>query len=585
MHRRWLVNRTNPAFIQHLSTTASVSPLLAQILVNRGIKTAGDIHTYLNHGLSDLSDPCAMQGMKEAVVRILEASRTKEKVLVHGDYDADGLTATAVLLKALKLVGIEACYFIPNRIEHGYGFHPASIKKAKQSGASLIITVDCGITSFETAEICRREGIDLIITDHHEPALAHETQPPRDEETEGHEAIANFILPDALAVINPKLSAADCQLSTLSGAGIALKLSYAILMSAYNNDSHSMIRNLMDLAALGTTADVVPLIGENRIIVREGLTMIGSGTCPGIQSLKRVAGIEGKRLSTGLLSFSLVPRINAAGRMADANDVIKLFLTDSMEEADRLSLWLDSLNSRRQQIEEVAYQEALSLLNEKGAGPAIVLASDKWHKGVIGIVASRLAEAFYRPAFIFSIEDDIARGSARSIPSFNLYNALTGCKEFLRRFGGHKQAAGLELEAGNLSSFEQCMNSLAEESLSEADLVPSLEIDADINFSDIGFHLTEEFARLEPFGYGNPEPILGAKELEMLFPKVLKDAHLKMKLRKKSRSLDAIGFNMAPLLDRLGPAGTVDAVFTLCVNEWEGKSSLQLNLKALRPSR
>jgi single-stranded-DNA-specific exonuclease len=585
MHRRWLVNKTNPAFIQHLSKTASVSPLLAQILINRGIKTAADIRSYLDHGLPDLSDPFAMQGMKEAVVRIMKASRSGEKILVHGDYDADGLTATAVLLKALKLAGIETCYFIPNRMEHGYGFHPASIKKAKLSGASLIITVDCGITSFEAAEICRREGIDLIITDHHEPALAHETQKPGFGETEGDEAFPQFRLPDALAVINPKLSAADCQLSTLSGAGIALKLSHAIFMSAYGSDSHSMMRGLLDLAALGTTADVVPLTGENRIIVREGLTLIGNGLCPGIQSLKRAAGIEGKRPSTGLLSFSLIPRINAAGRMADANDVIKLFLTDSMEEADRLSLWLDTLNSRRQQIEEAAYQEALSLLNEKGAGHAIVLASEKWHKGVIGIVASRLAEAFYRPAFIFSIEDGIARGSARSISSFNLYNALTGCKEFLRRFGGHKMAAGMELEVKNLSAFGKCMNRLAEESLSEADLVPSLEIDADMDFSDIGFHLTEEFTKLEPFGYGNPEPILGSKELEMLFPKILKDAHLKMKLRKKNRSLDAIGFNMAPILDKLGPPGTVDAVFTLCVNEWEGKSSLQLNLRALRPSQ
>jgi single-stranded-DNA-specific exonuclease len=586
MHRRWLVNRTNPAFIQHLSITASVSPLLAQILINRGIKTAGDICSYLNHGLADLSDPFAIQGMKKAVVRIMEASRSGEKILVHGDYDADGLTATAVLLKTLKLAGIETCYFIPNRMEHGYGFHPASIKKAKLSGASLIITVDCGITSFETAEICRREGIDLIITDHHEPAAAQETQKPGDRETEGNEASHHFFrLPDALAVINPKLSAADCRLSILSGAGIALKLSHAIFMSAYNNDSHSMMRDLLDLAALGTTADVVPLTGENRIIVREGLALIGNGICPGIQSLKRVAGIDGKRLSTGLLSFSLIPRINAAGRMADANDVVKLFLTDSVEEADRLSLWLDTLNSRRQQIEEEAYQEALSMLGVKGTSPAIVLASEKWHKGVVGIVASRLAEAFYRPAFIFSIEDGIARGSARSIPPFNLYNALIGCKEFLRKFGGHKLAAGLELEVRNLSSFGKCMNSLAEESLSEADLVPSLEIDADINFSDIGFHLTEEFTKLEPFGYGNPEPILASKNLEVLFPKILKDAHLKMKLRKKSRSLDAIGFNMAPFIDRLGPAGTVDAVFTLCVNEWEGKSSLQLNLKALRPSQ
>lgn len=595
MHRHWFVNRTNPEYIRYLSKTAAISPVMAQILVNRGIKTPEAINSCLNPHISQLSDPFGIDGMQSAVERIQEASRKREKVLVHGDYDVDGITATAILLMALKMLGIEGLYFIPNRMEHGYGFTPASVKKAKEAGAALIITVDCGITAFDTCALCKKEGIDVIITDHHEPETAYDSPGlinadiNNKEETSGNipqsSTFHKYRLPDAVAVVNPKISESRSAATELSGAGIAFKVSQALALYADTHEPPSLPVDLLDLAALGTMADVVPLTDENRLIVKEGLKMINNGTRPGLRALKRVSGIEAKGMKPGLLLFTVIPRINAAGRISDAGDVVRLLLTESGDEAEELALWLDKLNSERQRCEEEAYQQALALLDRQEAGPVIVLSSEGWHKGVIGIVASRIAEAYNRPAFIFSIEEGIARGSARSIPAFDLFAAVTECREFLMRFGGHRQAAGLELEVGQLTYFEEAIKRIADERLSENDLISSLQIDVNVDFADIGFELAEEISRLEPFGFGNPEPLLGSKGLQVLYPRVLKDRHLKMKLRQKSLSFDAIGFDMAATLDKIEGSPTVDAVFTPTVNEWEGNRSLQLNLKAMRPSR
>ncbi len=547
---------------------------MAQIFINRGIKTPAEISSFLNLHISQLSDPFAIQGIKIAVDRIIAAQKSGERVLVHGDYDVDGLSATAIILKALKMLGIDSHYFIPNRMEHGYGFNLSSVRKAKQIGANLIITVDCGITSFEAAALCKKEGIDVIITDHHEPMRVESSE----FEQNGNR---DFILPDAMVIINPKLSTLNSQLSTLSGAGVAFKLVHA-LATIY--DSRFTIHDFLDLAALGTMADVVPLTGENRLIAKEGLRLIEDGTRPGLRALKKVSGIEGKGLKPRLLSFTIIPRINAAGRVSDSNNVVKLLLTDSEDEALDISLWLDKLNLERQQIEEEVYQEAIYKLNSKDVGSVIVLSSEGWHQGVVGIVASRIAEAFYRPAFVISIEGGVARGSARSIPSVDIYKALTGCKEFLSGFGGHKQAAGLQLESKDISSFEECINRIVNEIHAGKDFIPSLEVDAVVDFSDINFNLTREISMLEPFGFGNSEPLLGSKRLEVLYPRIVKDNHLKMKLRQKNQSIDAIGFDMAVFFDRLEGSTTVDAVFAPFVNEWEGSRCLQLNLKALRPS-
>jgi single-stranded-DNA-specific exonuclease len=585
MHRRWVVNRTNPEYIHYLSKSASISTVLSQILINRGIKSSTEIYSFLNAGLSQLSDPFDMPGMKPAVERILSASKIDEKVFVHGDFDVDGISATAIILHALRMLGIESYHFIPNRMEHGYGFNPPSVEKAKQTGATLIITVDCGITSFEAAALCRKEDIDVIITDHHEPVNNKESEvrSQKSEKRQIHDSPFtnhDFMLPEAVAVINPKIFGSPPAVSNLSGAGVALKLVQALAMS----DARCTMHDYLDLAALGTMADVVPLTGENRIIVKEGLRVIENGSRPGVHALKEVSGIGGKAMKTGLLLFTLIPRINAAGRISDANKVLNLMLTHSEEEAICLSSWLDRMNTERQQIEEKVYQEAISMLADGDQDTVIILSSERWHRGVIGIVASRLAEKFYRPAILLSVEEGIARGSARSIPPFDIYTALTGCRQLLRKFGGHKQAAGMELDCGNITLFGEQMKRFAREALAGTDFIPSLKIEADVTFSDISFNLINELGLLEPFGYGNPSPLLGSKGLEMLHPKILKDAHLKMKLRQRNQSFDAIGFDMAAILEKLEGASAVDAVFTPEINEWNGGRCLQLNLKALRPS-
>jgi single-stranded-DNA-specific exonuclease len=596
MHRRWLVNRTNPQYIEYLSRTASISHVMAQILINRGIKTPQDIYDFLNPRIADLSDPFELIGLRTAVERVQEAVKREEKVLVHGDYDADGLSATAILVYALKEIGLDVCYFIPNRIAHGYGFNLAGVEKAKKLGVKLIITVDCGITSFEAVALSKKEGIDIVITDHHEPlrsveqhsAKRLEDKPIESKEQKfyaadsSHSAHSPLLLPDALVIINPKISQPQSPLSNLSGAGIALKLAQALDISCHG--SREMSASLLDLAAIGTIADVIPITGENRLLVREGLRLIESGGRQGLRALKKISGIHGREVKSGLLPFTIIPRINAAGRASDASDVVRLFLTNSEDEAIAISTWLDGLNSERQRIEEEVYQEALCKLENNGVRSAIVLSSEGWHPGIIGIVASRIAETFYRPAFVISKEGRTAVGSARSIPPFDIYKGLTSCRELLAGFGGHKQAAGFRLNAEVISSFEEMINTIVEETLVESDFTPCLEIDADVNLSHINFTLIKELTLLEPFGFRNPVPLLGSKGLEVVYPRVVGNNHLKMRLRQRSQSLDAIGFDMGSFFEKLEVSTTIDAVFTPVINEWEGGRSLQLNLKAFRPS-
>jgi single-stranded-DNA-specific exonuclease len=575
MNRRWLVNRTNTEYIEYVSKVASISPVLSQILINRGIKTPSDIHAFLNPRISNLSDPFELTGLKDAVERIKEAMERGESVLVHGDYDADGLSATAIMVHALKGLGLNVYSFIPNRITHGYGFNLTGLKRAKELGVKLIITVDCGITSHDAVALSKREKIDVIITDHHEPQKVESSKSGKNE-------THDFLLPDALVIINPKLSTFNSHLSALSGAGIAFKFAQALEVTF---DAQRITSNtLLDLAAIGTIADVVTLTGENRILVKKGLGLIQEGIRPGLRALKEVSGAGEKEIKSTLLPFTIIPRINAAGRVSDSNNVVKLLLTDSEEEALDIASWLDKLNSERQQIEEEMYQEALSVLNRKVVPSAIVLSSEGWHPGIIGILASRIAEVFYRPTFIISTDGNTARGSARSIPSFDICKGIMACRELLTGFGGHKQAAGFSLCPKNISIFEEKMNRIVDETLMESDFIPTLEIDADVSLSYINFNLTREFTMLEPLGSGNPEPLLGSKGLEVFYPRVVGNNHLKMKLRQRSYSVDAIGFDMAVLFDKLEAPTMIDAVFTPFINEWERGRCLQLNLKAFRPS-
>ncbi len=581
MYRKWLVKRTNAEYIGYLSKVSSISPIIVQILINRGLKTPQEILDFLNPGTSSLADPFKLTGLGVAVERIRDALKRNERVLVHGDYDADGLSATAILLHTLKRLGLDVHYFIPNRITHGYGFGIAGVERAKELGARLIITVDCGITSFAAATISKKEGIDVIITDHHEPQIAESSkvnvQSSESEQNETHD----FVFPNALCIVNPKLSTHNSQLSTLSGAGVAFKLAQALSMI---HNSLFTVHDLLDLATIGTMADVVPLIGENRVIVKEGLKMIENNARPGVKALIEASGIDKRVIKSHVLPFTIIPRINASGRISDSHNVVRLLLTDSKDEAVGIASWLDKLNSERQRIEEEMYQEALSKINDKGICSAIVQSSVGWHPGVIGIVASRIAETFYRPTFVISIEGSSAKGSARSIPTFDIYKGLTDCREFLTGYGGHKQAVGFQLRSKNIPYFEERITKIANEKLSEEDLKPSLEIDANVNLSHISFGLIRELEALEPFGFGNPEPLLGSKGLEVLYPRVVGNNHLKMKLRQRSCSIDAIGFDMGKFFERLETSTIIDAVYIPLINEWERGKYLQLNVKAFRPA-
>ncbi len=576
MRRRWFISRTNPDLVEHLSKTASVSPILARLLINRGIKTASEVRDFLAPGTSGLSDPFGLPGMKQAVERLWHARVRNERVLVHGDYDTDGLTATVIMVQALRMSGLDVSHFIPNRAVHGYGFNAAAVVEAKRKGISLIITVDCGITSFDAAEAAAAEGIDVIITDHHEPAA---------RDANGSSEGRGFLVPEALAVVNPKLLSDGSDLEFLSGAGVSLKVAQAVASDERLPFTHDDALSLADLAALGTLADVVPLRGENRHILKKGLQLLCDAERPGVRALKEVCGLSKKTLKAGLLAFTVVPRINAAGRISDAADVVRLLLSGDHEEAAGLSAWLNGLNAERQRIEEEVYQQALAKLDETGIATdaAIVLAAEGWHEGVLGIVASRLAERFYRPVFVFTVGKGVAKGSARSIPGFDLCAGLTECRDLLLAYGGHKQAAGVRLKEENIGGFEEAIKEITRQSLGEDNPVPSLRIDAEIELRQITHSLVRELEMLEPFGCGNEEPLFGAKGLEVMAPKTVGNNHLKMRLRKGQQSFDAIGFGLVPLFEDLGRPGSIDAAFVPSVNEWNGGRHLQLVLRDMRP--
>lgn len=581
MHRRWLVNRTNREFIQYLSAAASVSPVFAQVLINRGLKTPAEVRAFLDSGLTSLSDPYDIPDMDRAIARIKTAVKQAEIVLVHGDYDADGLTATAIMVSALARLGADVRYFIPHRIDHGYGFNAPGVKAAVACGAGLIITVDCGITSFDAVRAAREAGIDVIITDHHEPQ--------RRPSTEGaaHDAAraAEFHLPGARAVVNPKLREDRPEMAKLSGAGVAFKLCQALSLDPDLGYPADDAYRLLDLATLGTVADVVPVTGENRILLKQGLGLIANSTRPAFRLLRQISGTEGREVRSGLLSYTIAPRLNAAGRMGHAQDVVRLLLSEDEAEAGRLAEWIDRMNSERQKVEGEVFEMALEQLAAVRGAPAIVLSGEGWHPGVVGIVAARISEECFRPAFALSIEDGVAKGSGRSIPGFDLYEGLSACSDLLLGFGGHRQAAGLRLRASDIPAFTERICSVAAAALAGADLTPLLEIDADLTFAEITPSLVRELEALAPLGYGNPEPVLGAKGLEVVTPRIVGKNHLKMRLKQRNSSLDTIGFDMGRDMEHLLSFLTIDAAFTPSFNDWNGNRLLQLVLKGFRPAR
>ncbi len=581
MTSRWTVNRTNPEYIAYISGTASISQLLAQVLVNRGVKTPAQIDAFLNPDIGKFADPFELPQLKTAIERIRVAKKNGERVLVHGDYDADGVTATAIMVEGLREYGLEVYFFVPDRIQHGYGFGAAGVERAAALGTKLIVTVDCGISSFDAAAAARSRGIDVIITDHHEPVRKTGTgKGIGREEKENTIHVPLPVLPDAVAVVNPKAEECPLEMAHLSGAGVAMKF----VQGLFENNIDAVYK-FFDLAAIGTLADVVPVLNDNRIIIREGMKVLQSGERIGFKALRQAAGIRADSFKASSLSYTLIPRINAAGRVDNATDVVKLLIARSESEAEQLAGWMNGLNTRRQEIEGSVYNEALKMVDTMDSmDSALVIASEGWHVGVIGIVASKIAEKYYRPTIVLSIDGGIAKGSGRSIPSFDLYEGLTQCRDVLTRFGGHKQAAGLSLQAADLEHFRSLFCREVRESLSEEDFQPVLFIDSAVRISDISTGLVDELARMEPFGYSNDEPVFGSRGLEVVQPRIVGNNHLKMRLRQNGSRIDSIGFDFGAMLGAVEESGMIDAAFVPTINEWDGGRFLQLNLKAIRPS-
>lgn len=559
----WRVKTPAPVLCQIFARKLDISPVTAQLLINRGIYTVEQGRAFIGSELSRLHRPELLRDMDTAVARILQAVEAGEKILIYGDYDADGITATALLIKVFRRLGADADYYIPGRLEEGYGVHLEPLQKALQKGTGLVVTVDCGISALAEAEWARANGLDLIITDHHEP-------PPE--------------IPNACAVINPKRPDCSYPFKELAGVGLALKLAQALLERTGAGEKAWL--DYLDLACLGTVADIVPVQGENRILVKHGLPRLAGTGSPGLQALMAVSGIKGDNLSPREVGYALAPRLNAAGRIGTPQMGVRLLMTDDLEEARHLAGELNRYNQVRQKIESKVFEEALSLLEADpglAEAPVPVLASPGWHAGVIGIVASRLAEKLYRPVLLISLEGELGRGSARSIPGFNVYKALSHCHEYLLEYGGHALAAGFKVEGGMVEDLRKKINGYARTAVEAEKLIPYLELDGIVEVGQVSEELVNEIKLLSPFGPSNPDPLLCCLEAFVLESRVIGkgSSHLKLRLRGKNTVMDGIGFNLGAYAEVLATAEKVDLAFVPGINEYNGRRSLQLEVKDL----
>jgi len=552
-----------------LASALSIEPAVARLLCQRGLSDPDLALRFLHPTLEHLHDPMRLADMRVAVDRIMSAVARRERIAIHGDYDVDGVTSTVILRRALELLGADVIHFIPERLRDGYGLQPAAIDRLHADGVSLVVSVDCGIRGADAARRARELGVDLIITDHHEPDVD---------------------LPPALAVINPKRH--DCQYPDkhLAGVGVALKLVQALCQRA---GRESWLPGFVKIAAIGTLADVVPLVGENRVIAKIGLDLLSRGPHKiGLRALLDVAGLTGKTIDSFNVSFMVAPRINAAGRMSTPDIATRLLLAadETMaEEVQALAMQLDGENVRRQEEEAGIVAAAKKLVQNDpdiGARSILVVAGEGWHRGVIGIVASKLVDAFHRPAIVLSVEDGVAQGSCRSIPRFDMLAALERCAHLLVRFGGHKQAAGLSLEAGRIKEFRAAVNDVADETLGPEDLMPRLRIDGDLTFRGITAGVASGVASLAPFGAGNPRPIFAARHVEIVDgPRKLKERHLTMALKQNGRIFRAVAWRAAERHDYLAEhRAALDVAFSLEQNQYNGETYLELTLSDLKGS-
>ncbi len=575
MTARWRLKPSEPEQIQALSRDSGLPSLVAHLLCNRGVRTAAEARAFLDVRRDGLLDPEQLPGVTEAAERVAKAIREDRKIVIYGDYDVDGVCGTSLLWACLRLAGAKQVeYYIPHRVDEGYGLNPEAIRTlATERGASLILTVDCGVSAVEEAKLARSLGVELVITDHHTPGP---------------------VWPEADVVVHPCVPGTDYPFTDLCGAGVAFKLAWQICKEFGDGKKASphlrkFLLEGMNLVALATVADVVPLEGENRIFVRHGLRGLAQEASVGLKALMQVTGCLGKaKLNTGTIGFGLAPRINAAGRLERAMTAVELLTTDDAELALELANTLDECNRRRQEVERQMVDEAHAMIHAQGglgSRGAIVLGKEGWHPGVIGIVAGRLAETYHRPTIIVAFNNEIGQGSARSVAGFDLYQALSACSEGLTSFGGHRAAAGLKLKPDFFPTFAQRFETHCNDALSAEMRHKTYWLDAEVRLGELSMKTVEAIENLEPYGIGNPRPLLVADSVQVVGePRLVGERknHMQLKLAQGNIVLKAIGFNMASKAAEL-KAGTVcSVIFEPGINEWNHRRDVQLQLKDIR---
>ncbi len=562
--KRWTIKKHDREAVKSLASDLKVSPIAAALLISRGYETEEKAQRFLNPSLADLHEPNLLKGMEKAVGRILKAVETGEKILIWGDYDVDGTTGTVVLRKALEILGAETGFHIPHRFTEGYGVNIPMLEKAKQRGYTLVVSVDCGIRSFEPISWAKENGIDFIVTDHH---LADETKEN----------------PDAFAVVNPNQPGCEYPDKNLAGVGVAFKLAHALLRE---KGKENLVKGFLKIVAIGTIADVMKLTGENRAIVALGLKDLPKAHNYGLKALMEVADCNGDMTSYDI-GFRLAPRINAAGRMDAARRVVELFETNDFDQARSLADMLNSRNRERQKVQtEITELAMLATLDSPLSANFVVVAGEGWHRGVIGLAASKIAEKLYRPTIVLSIEDGIAHGSARSIAGYHLLNGLDSCAALFEQYGGHAAAAGMRIKQENIEELQKQLNAHATENLTAEDLIPELKIDAVVSSQTLNLDLVRELKRFEPFGMGNPRPRFVTRDLTLTKePFVMKDKHLKLKLADADgKQFEAVWWDGVDKSKKqtLRPKSRIELAYTPEANNWNGNTRLQLVVEDLK---
>ena len=551
-----------------LASALDLDPVIARLLVLRGIDTADEAGRFLDPRIDHLHDPFRLADLPLAVDRLQRAIEKGERIAIHGDYDVDGVTSTVILRRVLDLLGADVVHFIPERLKDGYGLEPAAVERLAARGAAVVVSADCGIRSQAAAARARELGVDLIVTDHHEPEA---------------------VLPPALAVINPKRRDCGYPDKNLAGVGVALKLVQALCL---RSDRAGWLPAFVKLAAVGTVADVVPLRGENRVIAKLGLERLSRKRhAVGLRALLDSAGLLGESLTGFHVAFRLAPRINAAGRMSTPDLATRLLLlTDDDREAEarRLAEEIEAVNLRRREAEAEILAAARRKVDsdpDVGAHAILVVWGAGWHRGVIGIVASKLVDLFHRPAIVLAVEGDAAYGSGRSIPGFDLLGALDHCGDLFTRYGGHRHAAGVTLESGRLAELRRRITAFADDRLGPEQLMPRLRVDGRLPLAGITPGMMAGLRAMEPFGAGNPRPVFHSGTLQLAdAPRVLKSRHLAMRVRQRGRVFRAVAWRMADREDFVKRHGdALDLAFHLTENNWRGERTIELSVADIRP--